>query len=362
MSTSERTMFKILRRLLSVRRPYGSRAEGQVITDLVHQFGAVFQHSSMHVDAAGNLHLDVRGGRSTTLFVAHVDTAHRTEGANVFDDSKPMWTADGKHPLGADDGAGVALIATMALYGVPGYYVFTRGEERGGRGARHLAQEQYDLLAQFDRAIAFDRRDTVSVITHQGMGRCCSDLFAEALSTAFNDRGLLFMPDDTGVYTDTAEFVEVIPECTNVSVGYYNEHTGKESLDTDHLRDLLRACLFVDWESLPTSRDPLDEDDEYDTPGWGAGVPTEFNDPFAWKDDRGELRTGSGHAAREPSHARVVYREFELRVNKGTRGDGFVYSVLTPDQQEYDYGFGFCSHDEAISEARAAVDQLLEMH
>jgi len=33
------------------------------------------------------------------------------------------------------------------------------------------------------------------------------------------------------VYTDTAEFTDIIPECTNRSVGYAREHTQEESLD-----------------------------------------------------------------------------------------------------------------------------------
>jgi hypothetical protein len=63
-------------------------------------------------------------------------------------------------------------------------------------------------------------------------------------------------PDDTGVYTDSAEFVHVIPECTNISVGYYKEHTHFEHQDIDHLVRLCIAVCKIDWEILPTKRDP----------------------------------------------------------------------------------------------------------
>ena len=67
-------------------------------------------------------------------------------------------------------------------------------------GARYLADDCYELLSEFDRAIAVDRRDVISVITHQARGRCCSDAFAEALCDQLNERDMLMMPDDTGVY------------------------------------------------------------------------------------------------------------------------------------------------------------------
>ena len=53
-----------------------------------------------------------------------------------------------------------------------------------------------------------------------------------------------------------AEFTDIISECTNLSVGYYREHTVSESQDIEHLESLAQACLGVDWENLPTKRDP----------------------------------------------------------------------------------------------------------
>jgi di/tripeptidase len=50
--------------------------------------------------------------------------------------------------------------------------------------------------------------------------------------------------------------VDIIPECTNVSVGYYREHTTEEKQDIDHLINLCKACVKVDWENLSVKRDP----------------------------------------------------------------------------------------------------------
>ena len=215
-------------------------------------------------DGANNIHLDLRGSGSRTLFVAHLDTVHRADGKNPVDRSKKGWVRavkGGSQALGADDGAGVALLCHMAKQGVPGYYIFTQGEEVGGVGARYLATKQTKLLGEFDRAIAFDRKDVWSVITHQGWsGRCCSDAFGDALSAALSGGELIYAPDATGVYTDTAEFVDFIPECTNISVGYYHEHSDREALDLMHFSKLAKAVVSFDWDALPTDRKPGSDD------------------------------------------------------------------------------------------------------
>lgn len=256
-------MMGTLRRAVSLKRPHGSKTEGQFLLSLIPT------GLDSWVDGAGNLHVDLREDHGhRTLFVAHTDTVHRYEGPNEIDTSTSMWCTklplsdpNSRQPLGADDGAGVAILRGMIAAGKPGYYIFTRGEECGGLGARYLAAEQFGLLASFDRAIAFDRKSTWSVITHQNGGRCCSDEFALALADQLNQRGLLYGQDDTGVYTDTAEFVGVIPECTNLSAGYDHEHSGQETLDVEHVQHLFEAALLIDWDMLPTVREPEDEDE-----------------------------------------------------------------------------------------------------
>lgn len=212
-------------------------------------------------DAAGNTHLDLRESKTNrTLFVAHTDTVHKNDGRQQPMITAHMMTCDLTDTvatcLGADDGAGVMLLLHLIHNRVPAYYIFTRGEERGGIGAAHLVKTYPHLLAEFDRAIAFDRKGTSSVISHQGWGRCCSDAFADALSDKLSNDWLMYAPDDGGVYTDTAEFVDIIPECTNISAGYMHEHTTKESLNIQHLFDLMDQVVLIDWDALPTDRDP----------------------------------------------------------------------------------------------------------
>ncbi len=257
-------------KLLSTKRPHGSATNTRITAWLKTQLPFDLQKTAF-TDGAGNLHIDNRTtDKHRTLFVAHVDTVHRNEGKNKIAKTKTHWYAKGD-VLGADDGAGVALLMHLLYNNVPGYYILTQGEERGGIGARYLREKQEKLLRQFDRAIAFDRRGIDSVITHQGWGRCCSDAFGLALCDALMDGSehLMMLNDDTGIYTDTAEFVDIIPECTNISVGYDKEHTQQESLNLIHYQHLSSAAIALDWDSLPVARDP--HEPEPDTHGYGPG-------------------------------------------------------------------------------------------
>jgi len=247
---------KTLSRALSMKRPHGTRAVIE-FTDWLHSHLPKRKHIAVSYDTVGNLHVDARlDDTNRTLFVAHVDTVHRETGANKIRKTQGKWYADGA-PLGADDGAGCAMLMHMLHAGVPAYYIFTQGEEKGGIGAKYLADHSPELLACFDRAIAFDRRGIDSVITHQGWGRCCSDEFADALSGELCADGvLMYLGDDTGVYTDTAEFTDSIPECTNISCGYMYEHTPKEELNMGHFDRLAVAVLLIAWDDLPVHRDP----------------------------------------------------------------------------------------------------------
>ena len=255
-------LFKVLDYALSIKRPHEHKNTIRFSEWLANNLP---DDVYCEFDEIGNLHVDARlSSQNKTLFIAHVDTVHKRAGKNRIRKTRTHWHADGD-VLGADDGAGVAMLMHLIHAGIPAYYVFSVGEERGGIGATWLAKNRADLLVQFGRAIAFDRRGIDSVITHQGWGRCCSDTFGKSLCDALGsiDANLMHLNDDTGIYTDTAEFVDLIPECTNISIGYSNEHTVNESLNIIYFNMLASAAAAVSWDDLPTDRDPLAHDDDW---------------------------------------------------------------------------------------------------
>jgi hypothetical protein len=284
---------KFITQFLSYMRPEGGAGQQWFEDRYINTIPNTWQ------DAVGNTHLDLRMDKTNrTLFVAHTDTVHKNDGRQQPMVNAHMMTcnlADTQATcLGADDGAGIMVLLHLIKNNVPAYYIFTRGEERGGIGATHLVKTYPHLLAQFDRAIAFDRKGTSSVISHQGWARCCSEAFAETLSDRLSTDTLMYAPDDGGVYTDTAEFVDIIPECTNISVGYLHEHTTKESLDLQHLVDLMDQVVCIDWDALPTERDPSVKEPllrydphaaAYDVGTWYRPEPVTNSHGYDWWDD-----------------------------------------------------------------------------
>lgn len=164
--------------------------------------------------------------------------------------------------LGGDDKCGLYIVCRMILRRVPGLYIFHVGEERGCVGSKHVAKTRPDMLKLYDRAVAFDRKDYTDIICHQLPGRGCSEEFGKALAEALNIRmppKVQFKSEVRGTYTDTASYFGLVPECTNVSCGYFDAHSSSEYVDTVYLRDiLLPAVLGVHWEKLPTVRKPVE--------------------------------------------------------------------------------------------------------
>jgi hypothetical protein len=242
--TKDRYILDTFLSLTSRTYPYGSEHE---------LIGSKVFPKDIKKDAFGNYYYRI--GSSNTVFTAHLDTsgATRTKVNHVIDGK--LIKTDKKSILGADDKAGVTIMLYMISNNIPGLYYFFVGEESGCIGSSRLSR---NFKEKYNRMISFDRRGVDSVITYQSFTRCCSDKFAQSLANELNKHGGFdYRLDEGGIYTDSAEFTNLIPECTNISVGYYSEHTFNESQDISHLEKLSEACLKVDWENLPIVRDPL---------------------------------------------------------------------------------------------------------
>lgn len=242
-------------------------------------------------DTHGNYFYTI--GESRTIFASHLDTvSSKHEDVKHVLDGETIRT-DGTTTLGADDKAGVSIMIWMMKHNIPGTYYFFIGEEVGCIGSG-LAAKYGEFKGKYDRIISFDRRGTTSIITHQSWARCCSDVFADALCQQLNkSEKLKYIKDDGGVYTDSAEFVDLIPECTNVSVGYYSEHTKNENQDIRHLVNLSTACLAVDWENLPTKRDPAIYEGKTYKSTYSSGYSTS-DYPADWSNYGTAYRSNSG--------------------------------------------------------------------
>jgi len=265
--------------ILSYKRPAGSKTEKEAIKKFIDVL------PNVHIDGFGNRIVRV-GTDNTTMFSCHTDTVHRTEGMQqpLYDPNKGEIFVQHDECLGADDGAGIVIMIALIKANINGLYVFHREEEIGGNGSNYIQQHTPELVDGILRCIAFDRRGTESIITHQGFERCCSDKFCEEFAQELMKSGKWFFPDNTGSFTDSANYTHLIPECTNLSCGYDSEHTSSETLDVVFVQELINALVNVDFDNLITERDPCIEDYDLDVDGYNydsylpANVPYEYPD------------------------------------------------------------------------------------
>ena len=239
------------------------------------------------IDEFGNYFMYVGDKTTTTMFTCHLDTAsyEKSRVTHVISDDK-IFT-DGRTILGADDKSGMTILLWMIHKGVQGLYYFFLGEERGCIGSGKLKRVFTQMYPLITKIVSFDRRGTHSVITHQSYGRTASDEFARDLSRRLNETGYGFRyePDPTGIYTDSNQFASIVPECTNISVGYRDEHSTYESQIISHLENLCYAVTQIDWESVVVARDPKVKDSGwgYDYGYWGRSQ--SYTERDEWFDD-----------------------------------------------------------------------------
>ena len=232
------------------------------------------------IDGAGNLivnNLPTDKTKSAVMFTSHTDSVHQAESpdgtqqlAFESDDRTIVGLASqskqqhGFTPncLGADCATGNYIMLRLLQANAKGLYVFFREEESGGLGSKYF---RYDKLNEkywdkLTHCISFDRKGYTSIITEQWGGQCASDAFASDFAQVIaqadvNKRLDKFVADPTGSFTDSASFTDVIRECTNLSVGYFNQHTASETQDLQFADDLCDALCRIDWTELNSYRD-----------------------------------------------------------------------------------------------------------
>lgn len=202
---------------------------------------------------------------SKVLFSCHIDTVHGKPGRqkvklNTHTGMLSLHKEEtDSNCLGADCTTGAWLMIEMAKAGVPGLYIWHEDEESGGQGSRYIAKHAAASLTGIQAAIAFDRKGYDNIITSQAGGKCCSDTFANSLSALlplWAEKP--YRCDPTGTFTDTANYTDIIPECTNISVGYFSQHTSSETQDVMFAMKLRRFLIRFDETKLVIERKPGD--------------------------------------------------------------------------------------------------------
>lgn len=235
-----------------------------------------------NTDEFGNLSVDMRDGVSTVAFTCHTDTVESFWLAPKLRQLAPptaemdwaqtprqlAYMQDDLYPddetayrvvlpdpsqddcLGADDGAGMALMLAMIQEGVKGLYIFFADEESGRIGSEGMNRAQPEMLQGLTHMLSFDRRDADIVTSQMGMP-CISDSLADALMERLSTDTVQYRLA-AGSCTDSASFMQSVYECGNIGVGYRDEHSGYESLSLTIWGNLLEKCVQqATWEGLP---------------------------------------------------------------------------------------------------------------
>lgn len=227
-----------------------------------------------------------------------------------------------KQCLGADDCAGVFVALNMIQARVPALYVFHRAEEVGGHGSTWIAKHNPKLLQGIERCIAIDRRGQYDIITHQMMGRCCSDTFANAFAADLN---MLHEPCPFGSFTDSANYTDLIGECTNISAGYQYEHSSRENLDWWYLEWLVERMCTIDLDNLPSVRQAGEIED------WRTA-----SDPcdviFKWEVEKNRKKKGK-KAAKAQTDAEYLIAANRLLAS-GNQPHGTAQAQSAPDAHQ----------------------------
>ena len=223
---------------------------------------------SVKFDGYGNVYKKI--GDNNVLYSSHLDTVSNTPGFQktvIIGDNihlSPKYKKD-ENVLGGDCTTGVFIMSEMIKAGIEGLYIFHLDEEIGGAGSQYILDNERELLAGIDIAIAFDRKGNNEIITHQ-FGRTASDDFADSLA----DQLIGYKPSPFGTFTDTQIYSEIIPECTNLSTGYENAHTSKETQSISTCFNLLDMMLTLNADKLAINRNPLKID--YPSKYWDTNI------------------------------------------------------------------------------------------
>jgi putative aminopeptidase FrvX len=200
-----------------------------------------------HVDTYGNLLATKKIGNgegATVLLSAHMDTVTGVFKNRKVLENNGVITSD-QGALGADDRAGIAIILEvlrqcekLSFEGTI-KVAFSRQEEIGCVGASHIDKAFY---SDVDLAIVVDRRGNRDIVVGNFYMPFCSNEVGEFMENVSAMLDMNWQCVEGGI-SDAMTFAEEGINSINVSAGYENEHTAKEYVVFEDMKDTVRLIL-----------------------------------------------------------------------------------------------------------------------
>ncbi|MGG0940175.1 M20/M25/M40 family metallo-hydrolase [Brevibacillus centrosporus] len=233
--------------LLQIIGPSGQ--EEEVIHYIRPRMEKVLEH--VHLDDYGNLLGETicgSGAGPTILLCAHMDTVDwLAPEREVIREGDVLTSSAGI--LGADDRAGMAIVMAVVRnvratdFSGRLKVAFTREEEVGRYGSKAMER---DWLNDVDLAIVVDRRGNRDIVTSRGQIQPFCD---PAVGSFFEQAGVAAgMPDWKAVQggiSDACTFASCGINSVNLSAGYLYEHTEKERVDLNWVKETTKLILIA---------------------------------------------------------------------------------------------------------------------
>lgn len=200
-------------------------------------------HLTFAIDSERNLFItkNTTNPENYACIVAHMDTVHSFTSARELVIRNGIISARYIKSglscgLNADDCNGI-LVALQLLETLPNLKVcFTTQEEIGGKGANEAANN-IEFFLDVRYLIQADRRGKDDLITHTNGIDSASTKFIEDIKPLMEKYGY---SENTGMFTDIGILAnELLISGVNISCGYYDEHTFKESCNINELNNCL---------------------------------------------------------------------------------------------------------------------------
>lgn len=218
--------------------PGASGNEGKVRDYVAEKLMPLVDH--LTIDRTGNILAEKTyktGHGPVILLNAHLDTVYEIEEDREIIKKGKFWSSS-KGILGADDRAGVAVLLHIAevlhlssTFNGKVKFIFTVEEECGLVGGNNV--DDY-FLWNTDAAIVVDRRGTGDIVTScGGYIPFCHPLYGSFFEDVATSECLNGWKTTRGGSSDTRVWAMHGIESVNLSAGYFNEHTDKESLDVE---------------------------------------------------------------------------------------------------------------------------------
>lgn len=175
-------------------------------------------------------------GEQPIGLVAHMDTVHKIPVQDLFYDREKnvMWSPQG---LGADDRAGVYSMIEILRHGYKPTLILTTDEEIGALGASALVRDYPEPPCELNFLIELDRRGGNDCVFYD----CDNESFETYI-------------ENYGFETAWGSFSDISYICpawkiagVNLSIGYYSEHTDRETLYIDKMFGTTdRVCSIIE--------------------------------------------------------------------------------------------------------------------